>query len=209
MDSHEINKVLGAILGTCLVLLSLNITAGALFSPHKSAKPGFDIVVPEHQVDTGKPAEPEVPFATLLASSDVTRGESAAKKCIACHTLTKGGANLVGPNLWGIVGRAKASVAGFNYSAAMKSKTGNWTIDDLNIYLLNPKAMVPGTAMTFPGIPKGSERADVIAFLNSRTENPGPLPKAAEAPVAAPAPAAQAGSAPKPATPAAPAAKPH
>ena len=209
MDSHEINKILGAVLGTCLVLLSLNITAGALFSPHKPAKPGYDIVVPDHPVDVGKSAEPEVPFATLLASSDVVRGESATKKCIACHTLTKGGPNLVGPNLWGIVNRPKASIAGFNYSTAMKSKTGNWTIDDLNIYLLNPKAMVPGTAMVFPGIPKGSERADVIAYLNSRADNTAPLPKAAEAPAAAPAPAAQAGSAPpKPAT-SAPAPKPH
>jgi cytochrome c len=209
MDSHEINKVLGAILGTCLVLLSLNITAGALFAPHKPAKPGFDIVVPEHPVEGGKIAEPEVPFATLLASSDVARGENAAKKCIACHSLTKGGPNLVGPNLWGIVGRAKASIAGFNYSSVMKSKTGNWTVDDLNIYLLNPKAMVPGTAMNFPGIPKGAERADVIAYLNSRADSPAPLPKAAEAPAAAPTPSAQAGSAPKPAAPAAAAPKPH
>ena len=212
MDSHEINKVLGAVLGTCLVLLSLNIAAGALFSPHKPAKPGYDIVVPEHPTETGKPAEPEVPFANLLASADVKKGENAAKKCIACHTFQKGGPNLVGPNLWGIVNRAKASVAGFNYSAAMKGKTGNWTIDDLNIYLQNPKAMVPGTAMNFPGIAKGAERADVVAFLNSLADSPAPLPKAVQAPAAVPAPAAQAGSAPpKPATaaPPAPAPKPN
>jgi cytochrome c len=204
MDSHEINKVLGAVLGTCLVLLSLNITAGALFSPHKPAKPGYDIVVPEHPTEAGKPAEPEVPFASLLASADVKKGENGAKKCIACHTFQKGGPNLVGPNLYGIVNRPKASIAGFNYTAAMKSKTGNWTIDDLNIYLQNPKAMVPGTAMNFQGIPKGNERADVVAYLNSLADNPAPLPKAAAAPAAAPAPAAQAGSAPS-----APAAKPH
>jgi cytochrome c len=91
----------------------------------------------------------------------------------------------------------------------MKGKTGNWTIDDLNIYLQNPKAMVPGTAMNFPGIPKGAERADVIAFLNSLADSPAPLPKAAEAPAAAPAAAAQAGAAPKPLAPAATAPKPH
>lgn len=203
MDSHEINKVLGAVLGTCLVLLSLNIAAGALFSPHKPAKPGFDIALPEHPVEEGKPAEPEVPFANLLASADVKKGETAAKKCVACHTFQKGGPNLVGPNLYGIVNRAKASIAGFNYTAAMKSKTGNWTIDDLNVYLQNPKAMVPGTAMNFPGIPKGTERADVIAFLNSLADSPAPLPKAAAVP--APAPAAQAGSAPPSGT----APKPH
>jgi cytochrome c len=204
MDSHEINKVLGAVLGTCLVLLSLNITAGALFSPHKPAKPGYDIVVPEHPTETGKPAEPEVPFANLLASADVKKGENSAKKCIACHNFQKGGPNLVGPNLWGVVNRPKHSVASFNYTAAMRAQTGDWTIDQLNIYLTNPKAMVPGTAMAaFPGLPKGSERADVIVFLNSLADSPAPLPKAAAVP--APAPAAQAGSAP----PSGQAPKPH
>jgi cytochrome c len=204
MDSHEINKVLGAVLGTCLVLLSLNITAGALFSPHKPAKPGYDIVVPEHPVDTGKPAEPEVPFTNLLASSDVKKGENSAKKCVACHTFQKGGPNLVGPNLWGIVNRPKHSISTFNYSTAMRGQSGEWTIDQLNIYLTNPKAMVPGTAMaSFPGIPKGSERADVIAFLNSLADSPAQLPKAVAVP--APAPAASAGAAP----PSGQAPKPH
>jgi cytochrome c len=184
MGSFEINKILGAVLGTCLVLLSLNIAAGALFTPHKPAKPGYNIVVPEHPTEEAKPGTPEEPIENLLASADVKRGETAAKKCIACHTFQKGGPSLVGPNLWGIINRAKASIAGYNYTAAMKSHTGNWSIDDLNVYLKNPRAMVPGTAMNFPGIPKGSERADVITFLNSLADNPAPLPKAAQAPSA-------------------------
>ena len=185
MGSFEINKILGAVLGTCLVLLALNIAAGALFAPHKPAKPGYDIVVPEHPTEeANKPAAPEEPVEKLLASADIKRGENAAKKCIACHTFQKGGANLVGPNLWGIVNRPRASIAGYNYTTAMKSHSGKWTIDELNIYLKNPRAMVPGTAMNFPGIPKGSERADVIAYLNSLADSPAPLPKAAEAPSA-------------------------
>ena len=157
MDSFELNKILGAVLGTCLVLLSLNIAAGAMFAPHKPAKPGYEIAVQE-AAPAGKPGEPaaaEEPLPELLASADVARGEASAKKCVACHTFDKGEPNRVGPNLWGIVGRAKASVAGFNYSAAMKAKKGNWTIDDLDVYLHNPKAMVPGTNMTFAGIPRG------------------------------------------------------
>lgn len=206
MDSFELNKILGAVLGTCLVLLSLNIAAGALFAPHKPAKPGFNIEVPEHPAgQAAKPAEPEVPFATLLASADVKRGESAAKKCIACHSFQQGGPNQIGPNLWGIVNRRKASHGGFNYSAAMKGQSGNWSIDDLNTYLLNPRGMVPGTAMAFPGIPRGSERADVVAYLNSLSDNPAPLPKAAAAP---PAPAAQSGGAPAAGANAPPAARP-
>src|ERR1700694_4826517 len=178
MDSFEINKILGAVLGTCLVLLSLNIAAGALFTPHKPAKPGFNIVVPEHPVEEAKPGQPEEPFANLLAKADLKRGENAAKKCAACHTFQKGGPSLIGPNLWGIVNRPKASLAGFNYSAAMKAKRGNWSIAQLNVYLQTPRGMVPGTAMLFPGLPRGPERAGVVSYLNSLSDNPAPLPKA-------------------------------
>ena len=184
MDSFELNKILGAILGTCLGVLSINIAAGAIFAPTKPAKPGYEIVVPE-QAPGGqaKPAEPEKQesIEQLLAKADVGRGENSAKKCAACHTFNKGGRNLVGPNLWGVVGRPKASEAGFNYSAAMKAKGGNWTIDELNQFITNPRGYVPGTNMTFAGIPRGSERADVIAYLNTLSDNPAPLPKAAEA----------------------------
>jgi cytochrome c len=190
MDSDEINKYLMAFLSTCLVLLSLNIAAGALFSPPKPAKPGYEIAVTEEPAKGAGPAAPaeQEPIGKLLASADPARGETAARKCAACHTFGKGEPNKVGPNLWGIVGRQRASAPNFNYSAAMKAKGGTWTIDELNTYLINPKAMIPGTNMTFAGLPRGSERADVIAFLNTRADNPAPLPKAAEAAPAAPGP---------------------
>lgn len=183
MDSFELNKILGAILGTCLCVLAVNIAAGAIFTPHNPAKPGYEIAVPEQKpLGEPKPAEPEQPIEQLLAKADVARGENSAKKCLACHTFDKGGRSLVGPNMWGIIGRPKASVPGFNYSAALKGKGGNWTIDDINQFIINPKGMVPGTNMTFTGVPRASERADIIAYLNSRSDNPAPLPKAAEAP---------------------------
>src|SRR6266403_3737085 len=182
MDSFEVNKILGAILGTLLGVLSINIAAGAIFTPTKPAKPGYDVAVPE-QAPAGKPAEPEKqqPIEQLLANADTGRGENAAKKCQACHTFTKGGRNMVGPNLWSVVGRPRASEPGFNYSAAMKGKGGNWTIDELNQFINNPRGFIPGTNMTFAGIQRGGERADVIAYLNSLSDNPAPLPKAAEA----------------------------
>src|SRR4051794_23094043 len=183
MDSFELNKILGAVLATCLGVLSINIAAGAIFAPGKLAKPGYEIAVPE-QAPSGaaKPAEDkQEPIEQLLAKAEVGRGENSAKKCAACHTFNKGGRPLVGPNLWGVVGRAKASEGGFNYSAALKSKGGNWTIDDINQFITNPRGTVPGTNMTFAGVPRATERADIIAYLNSLSDNPAPLPKAAEA----------------------------
>jgi cytochrome c len=184
MDSFELNKILGAALFACLCLLSLNMAAGAIFTAPKPAKPGYEIAVPEkHEGGTpAAPAQPDQPIAQLLASADIKKGENSAKKCLACHTFEKGGPNRLGPNLWGVVGRPRASEAGFNYSAAMKAKTGDWTIDDLNHFLTSPKGFVPGTNMGFAGVPRGSERADLIAYLNSLSDSPKPLPKAAAAP---------------------------
>jgi cytochrome c len=183
MDSYEINKILGALLFTCLVLLALNIGTDAMFAPAKAAKPGYEVAVQEHAPGPGGPAAPaaEEPIEKLLASADVAKGENAAKKCAACHTFGKGEPNRVGPNLWGVVGRPKGTEGGFDYSAGMKAKGGNWTVEDLNTFLTKPQAFVQGTKMSFAGLPKGSERADVIAFLNSKSDNPQPLPKAADA----------------------------
>jgi cytochrome c len=190
MDSFEINKILGAFLFTCLVLLSLNIGASALYAPIKAAKPGFEVAVTEHPAGGEQKAEPEEPIEKLLASASIDKGANAAKKCAACHTFGKGEPNRVGPNLYGVVGRPKATEGGFDYSTALKGKGGNWTIGDLNTFLTNPKGFAAGTKMSFAGLPRGTERADVIAFLNSKSDSPQPLPKAAEA-APAPAPAGQ------------------
>jgi len=198
MDSFELNKILGAVLFTFLCVLGLNIAAGAIFSPPEPAKPGYEIAIPEKTEGGPAPAAaPQESIAQLLANADPKRGEQIAKVCQTCHTFEKGGPNKVGPNLWGIVGRPKVE-PGFNYSAAMKAKGGDWTIDDLNQFLTNPKGYIPGTAMSFAGLPKGPQRADVIAFLNTLSDSPKPLPTAAEAkPAEGAKPTAEAGKPPE------------
>ena len=188
MDSFEINKILGAILGTCLVLLAVHIASGAIFTPPKLEKPGFVIEVKEEEPAKGAEKPKEVPITDLLANASPQAGEQAAKVCRTCHNMAKGSGPKVGPDLFGVVGRPVASVPGFNYSSALKAKGGNWTFETLNPWIENPRKDVPGTLMTFGGIQSEKQRADIIAYLNSNSDKPQPLPKAAEA---APAPAAK------------------
>lgn len=182
MDSFELNKILGAVLGTCLLLLVTSFAAGAIFTPKPLEKPGFEIAVKEEAHGGGgkEAAAPSEPIEKLLQTASVEKGAAAAKKCAACHTFEKGGPNRVGPNLFGIVERARASEAGFNYSAAMKGKGGKWTYEDLNKFIANPKGFLPGTAMGFAGVSKDSERADIIDYLHTLADTPVPLPTAAK-----------------------------
>ena len=205
MNSFELNKVLGAILGTCLVLLALNIAAGALFAPEKPAKPGYAIAAKAPEGGEQKAAAPQVaPIAVRLAKASIEKGQATAKQCQACHTFEKGGPNRVGPNLWNIVDDERGKDRnGFNFSTAMKTKGGKWTFDELDKFLTDPRGYVSGTAMTFAGIKNDQQRADVIDYLHTLSDNPVALPTAAEAAPPAGGVAAKPAEAPKPAAPAA------
>ena len=112
----------------------------------------------------------------LLASADASAGQAYTKKiCVACHNFKDGGPNLVGPNLYGVFGRPRASLASYSYSSALKGHPGPWTADELNKWLYKPSAYAPGTKMAYAGINNDKSRANVIAYLHSLSANPGPL----------------------------------
>ncbi len=154
------------------------------------------------------------PLPERLAKADVSKGQANTKACQACHNFEKGAGAKVGPDLYGVVDRPKGSVAGFGYSDGMKAKGGDWTFDDLDHFLTNPKAFVSGTKMAFAGEADPQKRADIIDYLHTLSDSPVALPAVAAAPAkeAAPAapgkeaaPAAPAGEAASPAKEAAPA----
>jgi len=179
MNSFEINKILGALLGTLLVLVAVHIASGAIFEPQTPAKPGYVIEVKSEEPAGGAAKAPaETPIATLLASASADRGANVAKQCEACHNFKEGAGAKIGPDLYNVVDRPIASAQGFNYSAALKGKaSGKWDFDTLNKWLTKPSAFAPGTAMTFAGISNEKQRADVIDYLDSLSPNPVPLPK--------------------------------
>jgi cytochrome c len=179
--SLEGNKFFAAILTAGIIGVGSGVLSGIFYHPNELEEPVYQVAVAEAPAggegEAGAAAEP-APIGPLLASADPAAGEKAAKKCASCHNFDPGGANKVGPGLWGVVNRPIGSHEGFAYSEALAGKSGQaWDYDQLNAFLLNPKAYAPGTKMAFAGISKDSERAEVIAYLRSLAEQPAPLPE--------------------------------
>lgn len=178
MSGAEINKFILAALTVVLVVLLIGNVVNEL-SHREPLERNAYAVVPQDEPAPAAPvaAKSELESVTpLLASADLEAGQKASKRCTACHTLDKGGANRAGPNLWSIVGKAIGSVDGFSYSDALGNKGGVWSYDDLNAFLADPKAFATGTKMNFAGLKDVQDRADIIAYLRQQADTPAPLP---------------------------------
>ncbi len=178
--NSKLNMAVGALLGTVFVVMTVSIASEGLFHSENPEKPGYVIAAAESgDAAAAAPEAAAVPIAELLATADPAKGQVVFKKCQACHNGEKGAGNKVGPHLYGVVGRAVASIADFNYSGGMKTFAEGgtvWDFEHLNSFLLAPKALVKGTAMGFAGIKKDDERANLIAYLNANSDSPLPLP---------------------------------
>jgi cytochrome c len=192
MDSFEWNKIVGAVLGTVMFVVILKIATGAIFDVEPPAKPGY-VVEGVQEASAGgaavAPVEEALPdWGTMLPKADLAAGKDVSARCEQCHDLSKGGPDKIGPNLWGIVGRARASRASFSYSSAMMSSHDVWDFDKLFRYLKSPQSVVPGTKMTFAGLRSAVDRVNLIAYLRTLSDSPMAIPAPKPA-AAAPAPA--------------------
>jgi len=189
MDSFELNKIIGAVLGTLLFVMGAGFLAEAIYHPIENRGPGYALPEPEVAEGGGAVAEaPAVPLAVLLASASVDRGASAVRKCQSCHTFGEGEPAKQGPNLYAIVGASKAHMDGFAYSDILlqqKAEGQVWSYENLDAFLLNPRGYAPGTKMNFAGVRSPEERADILAYLQTLSASPVPFP-VAEAEEAAP-----------------------
>lgn len=187
MDSFELNKVAGAVLGALLFAVGSGFVAELIYHPKPAGSAGYPLPEPEPKSGGAAAEAPKAePVAVRLASADADKGKGGTKACQACHSFEKGGPNKVGPDLWDIVEREKAHAAGFDYSASLKEKGGTWTYEDLDHFLESPKGYAKGTKMAFAGISSPAERANVIAYLRTLSDSPKPLPAAEKKAEAAP-----------------------
>ena len=181
MDSFEINKIIAAVLLTALIVIGIGKFTDILFhveKPKQSAYKieGLEVASTDKLGEKSEKVVEVVDIKALLAMGDLAHGEKVFKKCSACHMIAAGGKNMIGPNLWGVIGRTAGSVNDYKYSKAMVAYGKEWSFEEMNSYLIKPQAYIKGTKMAFAGLRKEKDRASVILYMNSKGDNPKPLP---------------------------------
>jgi cytochrome c len=180
MDSFELNKIIGAVVMTALIVIGINKLSDAIFHVEKPEKSAYRVEGVELALSSDVATEVkevvQLDIKEILAMGNLAHGEKVFKKCSACHIVAKGGKNKIGPALYGIVGKASAVSEGYSYSKAMKAYGKSWSFEELNAYLLKPQSYIKGTKMAFAGLRKDKDRASVILYLNSLSDSPLPKP---------------------------------
>jgi cytochrome c len=204
-DTLLLNKIMAGILTAGLAFWCANRIAAVVIPDEAPKTPAITIT---GMTTAAAPAAPTGPASIipLIAAADVAKGQAfVQQQCSACHTLNQGGANGVGPNLYGVLGGPMFAGAGFSYSDAVKAKAkGNWNYDNMNLWLTDPSSFAPGTAMSYSGIKNTQTRADAVAYLRTLSASPIPLPSAADVKAASAPPPTAAGTPPAGGAPAAP-----
>ena len=180
MDSFEINKIIAAVLMVALLIIGIGKLSSVIFHVEKPKTPGYAIEVEQAVAastqSSSEMTEEKVDIVSLMAMGDANNGEKIFKKCAACHSIVKGGANKIGPALYNVVGRKVGAVSDYKYSKALSGYGKEWTFDELNGYLIKPAKWIKGTKMAFAGLRKEQDRASVIKYLNQNSDSPLPLP---------------------------------
>lgn len=179
VDMSNNNTIAGWVLFGGIAALGFSIASGKYFHAGKHDRPEVMGFVIEGVETSGAVADAGPPLEALLASADIAAGQKVYAKCAACHTINEGGANGIGPNLWNSMGQPHGHVAGFAYSEALKSIPGNWDWASMDAWLKSPRRYADGTKMTFAGLGKAEDRANLIVYLNAQGSNL-PLPAVPE-----------------------------
>ena len=174
------NKIFVSILFAIILVIGINKVTDVIFYVEKPEKSAYQVasittVASTTSAETGSTNSEEGNIMALFASASAAEGAKVFKKCAACHSIKEGGANKIGPALWGVLGRTAGSVPGYKYSKAMLAYGKVWSFEEMNGFLTKPKNWIKGTKMSFAGLKNAKDRAAVILYMNENTDNPLPL----------------------------------
>ena len=179
MDSFELNKIIAAVLMVALLVIGIGKLSDVIFHVEKPKTPGYAVDIEQAvtaSAASSEAVEEKIDIAALMAMGDLAAGEKVFKKCAACHSIVKGGKNNIGPALYNVVGRQVGGVSDYKYSKALSEYGKEWSIEELNGFLLKPAKWIKGTKMAYAGLRKESDRASVIKYLNKNSDSPLSLP---------------------------------
>ena len=176
MDSFEINKIVAAVLMVVLLVIGIGKVSDTIFHVEKPKTPGYVVDVDQVATASTEKVEEKIDITAFMAMGDVAAGKKVFKKCAACHSINKDGANKIGPTLYNVVGRQVGGVSNYKYSKALTEYKKAWTFDELNGFLIKPAKWIKGTKMAYAGLSSETDRASLIKYLNQNSDNPLPLP---------------------------------